>query len=185
MTTGRVPKPGRRLVIVGLAVCLVTVAAGVGLLTGGGGPRRATIQVVSVPPGAQVRIDGTTLNKVTPLELTDVDAQVSHHVRVSMHGFDVWESDVKFETSGGTFVRLQAVLVPTVGTLHLSSVPEGAEAIVNGRIRGITPTIVNDLPPNQDVSVELRLRGFVVARKTFPWAGKRKLEVTIALEKAN
>ncbi|HEY2747633.1 MAG TPA: PEGA domain-containing protein, partial [Polyangia bacterium] len=106
-----------------------------------------------------------------------------HHVRVSKSGFDVWESDVKFP-AGEREVRVQAVLVPTVGTVEIASTPPGAEAIVNGRIRGMTPTTVGDLPPNDDVVIELRLRGYKVAHKTVPWAGKRLLQLSIPLEKA-
>ena len=133
--------------------------------------------------GAEVRLDAAAIGKVTPLEIPDVDAQSSHHVRVSMRGFDVWESDVKFEP-GAFKVRLQAVLVPTVGRVAITSVPPGAEAIVNGRIRGLTPATVGDLPPNEDVSIELRLRGYRVAKKQLSWGGKRAIEVTIPLEKA-
>ena len=79
---------------------------------------------------------------------------------------------------------LLAVLMPIVGTLEISSTPPGAEAIVDGRIRGITPATVSDLPPNDDVVIELRLRGYKVARQTVSWAGKRKLAVSIPLEKA-
>jgi hypothetical protein len=142
---------------------------------------RATIEVVSLPPGAEVNLDGNVLGRTTPLEIIDVDPQLSHHVRVSQRGFDVWESDVRFTDSRR--VRLQAVLVPTVGTLALSSNPPGAEAIVNGRIRGLTPVTVNDLPPNDEIAVELRLRGYRVAQDTVRFGGKRELSLTIPLEK--
>jgi hypothetical protein len=80
---------------------------------------RASIEVVSLPPGAEVRLDGTVVPRTTPLEITDVDAQTSHHVRVSMRGYDVWESDVRFDgAQHQSRVRLQAVLVPTVGTIE-------------------------------------------------------------------
>jgi hypothetical protein len=79
---------------------------------------------------------------------------------------------------------VQAVLVPTVGTVEIASTPPGAEAIVNGRIRGMTPTTVGDLPPNDDVVIELRLRGYKVAHKIVSWTGKRLLQVSIPLEKA-
>jgi hypothetical protein len=81
-------------------------------------------------------------------------------------------------------VRVQAVLVPTVGTLEISSQPAGAEAIVNGRIRGMTPASVGDLPPNEIVDIELRLRGYKAAHKSVTFAGKRTLVVSIPLEKA-
>jgi hypothetical protein len=72
----------------------------------------------------------------------------------------------------------------TRGSLSVVSLPPGAEAIVNGRIRGMTPTTVGDLPPNDDVVIELRLRGYKVAHKTVSWGGKRLLDVSIPLEKA-
>jgi hypothetical protein len=178
-----VTKPGRTLLIAGIAAGVVILSVVIALLIGSSGPARATIEVVSLPPGAEVRLDGTVLSRTTPLEITDVDAQNPHHVRVSLRGHDVWESDVKF-TGGARQVRLQAVLVPTVGAIEITSVPPGAEAIVNGRIRGATPVTVGDLPPNDDVNIELRLRGYKVARKTVSFAGKRKLEVPITLEKA-
>jgi eukaryotic-like serine/threonine-protein kinase len=178
-----VTKPGRTLLIAGIAAGVVILSVVIALLIGSSGPARATIEVVSLPPGAEVRLDGTVLSRTTPLEITDVDAQNPHHVRVSLRGHDVWESDVKF-TGGARQVRLQAVLVPTVGSIVITSVPPGAEAIVNDRIRGATPVTVGDLPPNDDVNIELRLRGYKVARKTVSFAGKRKLEVPITLEKA-
>jgi hypothetical protein len=138
---------------------------------------------VSLPPGAEVRIDGVGGSQQTPLTLPDVDPRASHHVRVSKSGFDVWESDVKFPP-GEREVRVQAVLVPTVGTVEITSTPPGAEAIVNGRIRGMTPTTVGDLPPNDDVQIELRLRGYKAAHKSVSWSGKRLLQVSIPLEKA-
>ena len=179
-----------RALWIGLAAAAV-VGVGVvaALALSGGGDSRGTLSVVSLPPGAEVRVDGAavagggTSAQVTPLTLSDVDPRQTHHVRVSKGGFDVWESDVKFP-AGEHEVRVQAVLMPTVGTVEIASAPPGAEAIVNGRIRGMTPTTVGDLPPNDDVVIELRLRGYKVAHKTVSWAGKRLLAVSIPLEKA-
>jgi hypothetical protein len=182
-STALVPKEGRPLLILIVAAAVVALAIGLALLLSSTGPQRGSIEVVSLPPGAEVRLDGTMVPRPTPLEITDVDAQNSHHVRVSLAGYDAWESDVRFDSSSMK-VRLQAVLVPTVGTLELTSVPTGAEAIVNGRIRGETPTTVTDLPPTDDVNIELRLRGFKVAHSSVPWGGKRKIQVNIPLEKA-
>ena len=81
-------------------------------------------------------------------------------------------------------MRLQAILVPVVAALEIASTPPGAEVIVNGRIAGSTPTTVGDLSPLEDVVVELRLRGYRVERRIFNFSGKRRLEVSIPLEKA-
>jgi hypothetical protein len=153
------------------------------MFAGSGDSSRGSLSIVSLPPGAEVRVDGVAGQQMTPLTLPDVDPRASHHVRVSKSGYDVWESDVKFP-SGEREVRVQAVLVPTVGTVDITSQPPGAEAVVNGRIRGVTPTTVGDLPPNDDVQIELRLRGYKVAHKTASWGGKRAIAVSIPLEKA-
>ena len=40
----------------------------------------------------------------------------------------------------------------------------------------MTPTTVGDLPPNDDVAIELRLRGYKVAHKTVRGREQRKVE---------
>jgi hypothetical protein len=164
------------------AVALVTAIV-VGVFALGGDSARGTLSIVSLPTGAEVRIDGNPSAQPTPLTIADVDSRQTHHLRVSKSGYDVWESDVRFPAGARRF-SVQAVLMPAVGTVEITSTPTGAEAIVNGRIRGTTPTTVGDLPPNDDVVIELRLRGYKVAHRTVSWAGKRLIQLSIALEKA-
>ncbi|MEO6950906.1 MAG: protein kinase [Polyangia bacterium] len=170
------------LIVAGLAlVCLIVVLAGVFLWPEG--PARGTAEVVSFPAGATVRVDGTVLPKSTPIRINDLDVKQPHHLSVSLRGYDTWESDVSFKDAERD-VRLQAILAPAVGTIQISTVPSGAEAIVNQRIAGTTPTKVGDLPPNEDVTVELRLRGYKIVYETVPWKGKRALTISVPLEKA-
>ena len=173
----------RKLLVVAAValVCLVVVLAGVFLWPEG--PARGTAEVVSFPAGATVRIDGTVLPKSTPIRINDLDVKQPHHLSVSLRGYDTWENDVSFNDSEHD-VRLQAILAPAVGTIQISTTPPGAEAIVNQRIAGTTPTKVGDLPPNEDVTVELRLRGYKVVYQTVPWKGKRALTISVPLEKA-
>ncbi len=177
------PRTNRGVYVVLAVLGLIVVGAVAAVTMAGGGETRGTLSIVSLPPGAEVRIDGVAGMQQTPLKLRDVDPRASHHVRVSRSGYDVWESDVKFPP-GEREMGVQVVLVPTVGTVEIASTPPGAEAIVNGRIRGMTPATVGDLPPNDDVVIELRLRGYRVAHKTVSWAGKRLIQVSIPLEKA-
>jgi hypothetical protein len=171
-------------VAIGILVIIALGAAATILFAGGaGGDGRGTLTIVSLPPGAEVRVDGVGGAELTPMTLRDVDRRASHHLRVSKSGYDVYESDVKFP-AGEREIRVQAILVPAVGSVEITSQPPGAEAIVNGRIRGTTPTTVGDLPPNDDVQIELRLRGYKVAHKTVSWGGKRQQAVSIPLEKA-
>ena len=148
------------------------------------GPTHGAIEVVSSPPGATVRIDGTVASRLTPLRIEDIDVRQPHRLSVSLRGYETWDSDAKFEGDSRE-LRMQAVLVPTAGTLDVSTAPQGAEVIVNGRSGGLTPVRVGDLPPNEDVTLELRLRGYKVVYKTLSWEGKRALSVSIPLEKAH
>ena len=113
----------------------------------------------------------------TPLTITDVDRAPAHHVRVSKSGYDVWESDVKFDAGERAGARCRRCWCRPSAPSRSPRRPPGAEAIVNGRIRGMTPTTVGDLPPNDDVTIELRLRGYKVAHQTVSAGrGKRKLD---------
>jgi hypothetical protein len=193
------PPSRRALLIGGIGVALTLTAIALALVSTRGAPARASIEVVSLPPGAEVRIDGKLLPGVTPLEILDVDATTSHQLRVELSGHDPWSEEVRF-AAGQTQMRVQAVLTSQLGTLDLDTIPSGAEAIVNGRVRGTTPVVVKDLPLESDVVIEVRLRGHKSERRrvSFPprsemasdgtgeGNGKRgrRLEVRIPLERA-
>jgi serine/threonine-protein kinase len=183
------PRRGKRsplIYVAGGGAALVTAIV-LGVFTLGGDSARGTLSIVSLPTGAEVRVDGNASAQPTPLTLADIDPRQTHHLRVSKSGYDVWESDVRFPAGERRF-SVQAVLMPAVGTVEITSTPSGAEAIVNGRIRGTTPTTVGDLPPNDDVVIELRLRGYKVAHRSVSWprngTNQRLIQLSIPLEKA-
>jgi len=180
------PPSRRALLIGGIGVALTLVGVAVALVASRGSTPHASIEVVSLPPGAEVHIDGKLLPGVTPLEILDVDPQKPHQVRVELRGHDPWSEDLRF-TAGQTQMRVQAVLTSQLGTLDLDTTPSGAEAIVNGRVRGTTPVVVSDLPPDGDVVIEVRLRGHKSERRRLPLPPPtplgRRLEVRIPLER--
>jgi serine/threonine-protein kinase len=188
--TGDVRPSRRGLLLRGIGAALALTAVAVALVLTRTPAPRATIEVVSLPPGAEVRIDGKLLPGVTPLEILDVDAQRPHQVRVELRGHDPWSEEVRFSPNQ-TQMRVQAVLTSQLGTLELDTIPSGAEAIVNGRVRGTTPVVVSDLPPSEDVVIEVRLRGHKSERRRLqmppPQSTKagRRLEVRIPLERTD
>jgi hypothetical protein len=175
------PRRSRALIALVGAIAVAAVVA-VAIALSSTGNTHGTIEVVSLPAGAQVRIDGVLLARPTPLKIESVEPREVHRVVVSRAGFEPWESDVRFENSASR-VRLQAVLVPIVGRVTIGSLPSGAEAVVNGIVRGTTPTTL-ELPPVDDVVIDLRLAGYRVAHRVLAWEGKRSLDITIPLEKA-
>ena len=71
---GTLGKPSRSGVYIALAILgLVAIGAVAAVLFAGGGDTRGTLSVVSLPPGAEVRIDGVGGTQQTPLKLADVD----------------------------------------------------------------------------------------------------------------
>jgi serine/threonine-protein kinase len=184
--TSLIPKRGRVWVLGGAALAIAGIIAGVVALSTG--RSKASIEVVSSPAGALVKLDGTPLSQKTPLEIVDVDPTRAHRVHIALPGYEPWDSQVKFE-GGPEQVRVQAVLTPIVGTVELTSTPPGAEAIINGRIRGVTPTVVSDLPIADEVKIELRLRGYRAAHQTLAWppapaGAPHRLSASIPLEKS-
>ncbi len=147
-------------------------------------PSTGSVQIVSAPPGAEVRLDGVSAADRTPLQLHQVDTSRPHQLTVVMAGYEPWEQTVQF-VNGAREVRLQAVLAPLVGRLEVSSLPAGAEVIVNGQVRGSTPATIDQLPRNEDLIVELRLRGYRAVRRTVQWGGQRAVALTVPLEKSN
>ncbi len=110
---------GMRILLIVIAVALALALAALAAVMLGAVDARATLSIVSLPAGAEVRVDGNAASSLTPLQLVDIDPRQTHHVRVSKAGWDAWESDVKFAPHERE-VRVQAVLVPAVGTLSIS-----------------------------------------------------------------
>jgi hypothetical protein len=193
---GRMSTTRLLLAALGGAVVVLGVAALVNRGLGGASSGQpGTLTIASLPSAAEVRLDGSPLPTPTPVTIAGLDTRKPHRVMVGLRGYEPWESDVRFE-AGAREVRVQAALTPISGVVAIDSQPPGAEAIVNGRIAGVTPTTVDGLLPTGSVTIELRLSGYKVAHKTVAWpvgdpqgsqlrlAKSARIEVSIPLEKA-
>ena len=86
------------------------------------------------PADAEVRLDGLAVPGKTPMKIENVDGRIPHRIRVSLRGYDVWEQDVRFgDNSSQVLVQMQ--LLPSAGTLELSSSPEPLPSSIENRIR--------------------------------------------------
>jgi serine/threonine protein kinase len=183
-----VPDKGKSSGILKWVLLLVVI---VGALGGGGFvvwkrlqvQSLGTIDVVSVPSGASVRLDGQPVAGRTPVHIDKVDTRGTHRLTVDATGYQPWEREVSFE-EGERGMEVQAVLSPFGGTLHVVSQPAGAEVLVNGQARGKTPLDLGNLSLNEDVVVEVRLAGYRSERRTLLWAGQTKLDLSLDLVKS-
>ncbi len=127
----------------------ISVAAGgttvvnVGLTAIPEPPTTGTVNVTSIPPGAEVRLD-TVLKGVTPLQITGV-AQGIHTVRVELAGYVPFSSPIEVTAGKTTYVAADLEPVPPVivnGTIEVESNPTGANITLDGVFKQTTPRTI-------------------------------------------
>jgi hypothetical protein len=67
------------------------------------------------------------------------------------------------------------------GRVQLSSEPEGAEVFFEKKLLGTTPILLEGLPTDRDIKLELKLQGFKTTRKRIHWRGKDFLEAAVKM----
>lgn len=103
------------------------------------------IQVVSIPDGAVVTLDGIYAD-TTPATFANLSVG-EHVIEVVMPGYEVWTKKVM--AVGGKAIYIDATLKPArneTGTIMVSSSPSGADIYIDGIYRGFTPKTIGNLP---------------------------------------
>jgi PEGA domain-containing protein len=100
--------------------------------------------IQSRPVAARVAIDGEERG-ITPLTTPLTPGAHIVEVRVGRSEPRVIPLEIRAGVQSGLYVELQSVA--TVGGLDVRSEPNRARVTVDGRYRGDTPLVLNDLPP--------------------------------------
>jgi serine/threonine protein kinase len=105
--------------------------------------------VKTVPAGASIELDGLTMQARTPAQLSSVTAGRDHKLRLSLAGFDPYESVVKVPRpeAGAELLTVMSNLVPVRAAALITTAPAGATVELDGQPRGATPVLLVDLPP--------------------------------------
>ena len=110
------------------------------------------IELVSVPAGADVSVDGQSVGK-TPFSLTNgVKPGASYSFRLQLDGYESWERRVSVRDSG---IREVVVLTSNRAPLHIATTPPGAHIFVNGVPVGNSPLDVEAAPGDVQIRAEL------------------------------
>ena len=125
-------------------------------------PAGVTAAIASVPAGAQVTVDGKPLAAVTPTQASELEAGKSYDVTMSLRGFVEWKGKLKAAANG----KLDAKLVPTEKLVEVSSVPAGADVLLDGKKVGKTPYTIKKLDVSKTHALEVKRSGFVAQSKT-------------------
>jgi hypothetical protein len=116
-----------------------------------------SLSVASIPQGSEVMIDGN-YSGITPV--TDVPVLCgSHTVRVDKNGYEYYSSNFSIEEGMHRDIIANLNRLPDRGKVTIRSEPPGGDLLVDGKIRGVTPLIVDDLMPGRH-EVLIRKTGY-------------------------
>ena len=102
-----------------------------------------SVQVLSVPQGAYVSVDGVPVNGYTPLTLTGI-APGLHTVQVVKTGYAGWAANITVKSGLKSYVY--AALKPLNGSISVQSSPDGGMVYIDNVNSGTTNVIVPDIP---------------------------------------
>jgi len=123
------------------------------------------LEVISVPPGATIYLDGAKLPDKTPVLLSsDLRLGSYYQIRVQLYGYEEWSKTLQLVEAKVTEI---AVLQPQRVTLHVESNPKGAHVWVNGTLYGTTPLDVVGLPLGKEIEVRASSANHAETTKSF------------------
>jgi hypothetical protein len=117
-----------------LAAALTLAATAVG--------EPAQLHITSDPAGATISVDGTSRG-VTPMTLSTI-IPGKHILLARKQGYHTSRETIVL--GAGERTTREFTLKPILGLILVHSTPAGADIEVDGAHRGVTPTLINDLP---------------------------------------
>ena len=156
-------RPWLKWVLVGIALALL---AGIGVAGGAmvaPAPPPPVLEVISVPPGASVTLDGNATG-TAPITITSgLSIDRTHRLEIALEGYETWTTT--FQPTNG-LVKQIAVLTPQRATLTVTTTPEGAHVWIDGVLYGSAPVEVPNLPIGREVQVRVSKTDYEDARET-------------------
>ena len=139
-------------------------------------PAWAEVTLVSLPAGADVRLDGDPEGR-TPLRVRMMPG--SHELKISAEGYKTWERDLEVP-SNDPIVLDDIRLLPADGTLVLRTTPAGADVTVDSRYAGKTPF---EIPLRPDVTYTIRISkaGYEMVSRKVKVSSNKVSTITVAL----
>jgi hypothetical protein len=116
------------------------------------------IQVTTSPSGATVTLDGLD-PRTAPYTYQNV-APGPHTLLATLDGYEQLSYSVTVVSGATAQATLTLIRSPaTVGSLHVTSIPSGADIYLDGIYRGPTPITIGNLAPGNH-NILLRLAGY-------------------------
>lgn len=116
---------------------------------------RGLALIHSSPTGAEVYINGAFRGK-TPLLIPDAPLG-THRVKVTAPGY--FDKEVELKITDRIPVKHQVDLVADSASIEFTSEPTGANVLINGSSRGVTPLLVEAIPSGE-AEIIVQLTGY-------------------------
>jgi hypothetical protein len=134
------------------------------------------VHIESVPPGAEVLFDGQRLAGTTPMTIDNAPVGTRHEIRIELARHSPYVEMVDIPKQGGE-VPVSAVMKPITGKLKINTIPPGADVMLDGQLRGRTPTTVNDIDMASAKRLELRLKDYQPYIQTLTWPANGEIDI--------
>lgn len=121
-------------------------------------PTSGTVSFNSNPSGAAIWLDGSWVNRNTPLKTTLPEGY--HYVRFYKSGYQTFET--QFYLNAGGYQEINAnlsPLAPQYGKLTVNSQPPNSTVYYDGQIKGNTPITLNNLTPGMH-QIQIKQTGY-------------------------
>jgi hypothetical protein len=162
--------------VTGVLILLVLAALGLVMFAAWPrifGPSRTTVQIHSVPPGAQIEIEGRNVGTATDgtLVVRELEVGRAYPIVARLDGYEPRQAVIQPQ-EGDNPVTLE--LRANAATVALDSAPTGATVELDGKSLGTTPIVVKTLAPGASVSLTFKKPGFqdTTAKLAVPGPGK-------------
>lgn len=140
----------------------------------------ALLVIESLPPGAQVTLDGQDTGRKTPLTVENLESQIQHDIRLTLEDFAPVTSTLTL--AGGEKRTLLLPFPDAVVKAQIATVPDEAMVIVNGKRQEYTPTTVM-LTVGDESTIQVEKMGYVTWEKTLTPEAFQDLNFELELEK--
>jgi hypothetical protein len=140
-------------------------------------PVTGLLLVRSTPAGAEVTANGMAVGS-TPALITTLPPG-THRLRVTNPGFQPKELEVQIVDR--TPQKIEVALVSDSGSVQVETEPVGAEIVLNGVSRGAAPCLIERIPEGE-VTLEIRLDGYIPSRQSLKLAVGEVQQVRVALK---
>jgi serine/threonine protein kinase len=118
---------------------------------------KGEVQIQSNPPGAQVFLNDTPTERVTPATLKDLEVGQPQKVTLKKPKFKDWTQVVTLPDANPMILNPSLEVIP-VGMMKVATTPAGAKIYLDGQDTGkVTPANLEELPLSQTYTLKLEL----------------------------